>query len=72
MQSDVKDDLLSSKAISWPNMEWLKDISSIIHELGMPKETFRVECIRILEILFTAVECPLMYGEIRLRASLLA
>lgn len=64
----IKDDLLSSKAISWAKMEWLKDISSVIHELGIPKETFRVEGIRILEIFFTTVKCPLVYREISLRS----
>lgn len=68
-QVDIKDDLLSSKAISWAKMKWLKDISSVIHELGIPKETFRVEGIRVLEILFTTVKCPLMYREISLRVS---
>jgi hypothetical protein len=41
-------------------MEWFEDVSLIVNELGIGKESLRVDSVRILEVFLAAVESPLM------------
>lgn len=58
--------LLSTQAVPWSNMERLQYFAPIIRKIRMPQESLGVIGICFLEILFTSIERPLMNGNISL------